>query len=62
MYIVYDVTTYGDGTYFAGIYQTKKEAQQRLKWILKNLDPTEDDSWRIAYVPKNIPVNYNDYI
>lgn len=59
MWIVCNVTNYGDGVYFGGIYRSLKKAQARLEWCEEHLSD-DGDSWRLEFVPSQIPVNYND--
>lgn len=62
MWLVYDLTNYGTGIYFGGLYRTKKEAEARLKYIEKNSELDEDgDSWRIHYIYKNVPIDYLEF-
>lgn len=62
MWLVFNLTNYGWGIYFGGYYRTKKEAQARLKYIKEHGDWDEMcDSWRIYYVPSNVPIDSDEF-
>lgn len=49
MWLVYNLTNYGDGIYFGGLYRSRQRAEERLAYCEKKYN-SDCDSWSIAWV------------
>lgn len=56
MYIVVDITNYGNGLYIGGVYKSKEKAERRCKWLQthgeyaeydENGEWNQADSWQV---------------
>lgn len=61
MWVVFNLTTYGDGIYFGGIYRSREKAEARLQYIEEHAEITDEDSWCMTYVPTGVPINYKEF-
>lgn len=65
-YLVYDLTNYGDGIYFGGVYDTLAEAKRRLAFCEKTNSHDEDsddfDSWNIVPIGPDEILSQVDYL
>ena len=53
MYIVFCMTNYNSGFYFAGAYTSYEKAVRRLKWCKRHTIDEENDSWYIVNIDRN---------
>lgn len=52
MYLVLDITNYGDGFKLGGAYRSYEKALERLEWLesQEEYNREYEDSWRIVFV------------
>lgn len=63
MYLVLNITNYGDGFLLGGAFRSWQKAVERLGWLESQEEyNSEEDSWRIVFIKSqkktDVPYSY----